>query len=205
MQNRLEELRRRRGIKQEELAEAVEVSPGTIDAMEDGSYNPSILLAFKISRYFGLPVEEIFLYEEGQDRNKQVKAYKRRGRDEIISLLVMAILSLLWGCWRGNWVYPLGYMMGWSLGEIPRFIKLRRMTPAEFEAHWKAEKMEHDERAELLSGKSCQVVYSVFLCIACVGAIIVHEVYRNSVAMWSIIGLMILSVVVRIIARWVYD
>ena len=64
MKNRLEALRRQRGINQEELAEALEVSRQTIGSLENGRYNPSILLAFKISRYFGLPIEEIFLYEE---------------------------------------------------------------------------------------------------------------------------------------------
>lgn len=63
MKNRLEELRRARGVKQEELAEALEVSRQTIGSLENGRYNPSILLAFKISRYFGLPIEEIFIYE----------------------------------------------------------------------------------------------------------------------------------------------
>lgn len=64
MKNRLEELRKSRGIKQEELAEALEVSRQTIGSLERGRYNPSILLAFKLSRYFGLPIEEIFIYEE---------------------------------------------------------------------------------------------------------------------------------------------
>lgn len=64
LKNRLEELRKQRGIRQEELAEALEVSRQTIGSLENGRYNPSILLAFKISRYFGLPIEEIFLYEE---------------------------------------------------------------------------------------------------------------------------------------------
>lgn len=64
MKNRLEELRKSRGIKQEELAEALEVSRQTIGSLERGRYNPSILLAFKIARYFGLPIEEIFIYEE---------------------------------------------------------------------------------------------------------------------------------------------
>ena len=67
LKNRLEELRKQRGIRQEELAEALEVSRLTIGSLENGRYNPSILLAFKISRYFGLPIEEIFLYEEGSD------------------------------------------------------------------------------------------------------------------------------------------
>ena len=64
MRNRLEELRKARGIKQEELAAALEVSHQTIGALENGRYNPSILLAFKIARYFGLSIEEIFIYEE---------------------------------------------------------------------------------------------------------------------------------------------
>ena len=64
MKNRLEELRKARGLRQEELAEALEVSRQTIGALENGRYNPSILLAFKLSRYFGVPIEEIFIYEE---------------------------------------------------------------------------------------------------------------------------------------------
>lgn len=63
MKNRLEELRKRNGISQEELAAALEVSRQTISSLEKGRYNPSILLAFKIARYFGMSIEEIFLYE----------------------------------------------------------------------------------------------------------------------------------------------
>ena len=79
MKNRLEELRRERGItqeelaailevsrqtSQEELAAILEVSRQTISSLEKGRYNPSILLAFKIARCFGQSIEEIFLYEE---------------------------------------------------------------------------------------------------------------------------------------------
>ena len=46
------------------VAAALEVSHQTIGALENGRYNPSILLAFKIARYFGLTIEEIFIYEE---------------------------------------------------------------------------------------------------------------------------------------------
>ena len=66
MRNRLEAIRRERGITQEELASALEVSRQTIGSLENGRYNPSILLAFKIARYFGLSIEEIFIYEEEQ-------------------------------------------------------------------------------------------------------------------------------------------
>ena len=64
MKNRLEELRKARGITQEELAALLEVSRQTISSLEKGRYNPSILLPFKISRYFGQSIEDIFLYEE---------------------------------------------------------------------------------------------------------------------------------------------
>ena len=64
MKNRLEELRKAQGIRQEELAAVLEVSRQTIGSLENGRYNPSILLAFKIARYFGMSIEEIFLYEE---------------------------------------------------------------------------------------------------------------------------------------------
>ena len=63
MKNRLEEIRKQRGIRQEELADALEVSRQTIGSLENGRYNPSILLAFKIARYFGMSIEDIFLYE----------------------------------------------------------------------------------------------------------------------------------------------
>lgn len=64
MKNRLEELRKQHGINQEDLAVALEVSRQTIGSLENGRYNPSIMLAFKIARYFNMPIEEIFIYEE---------------------------------------------------------------------------------------------------------------------------------------------
>ena len=64
MKNRLEELRKARGMTQEELAEALDVSRQTVGSLENGRYNPSILLAFKIARLFETTIEEVFLYEE---------------------------------------------------------------------------------------------------------------------------------------------
>lgn len=66
MKNRLEELRKKKGIKQEELADILGVTRQTIGSLENGRYNPSILLAFKIARYFKMSIEEIFIYEEGE-------------------------------------------------------------------------------------------------------------------------------------------
>lgn len=64
MKNRLEEIRKKHGMNQEELADVLEVSRQTIGSLENGRYNPSIILAFKIARYFDMSIEEIFLYEE---------------------------------------------------------------------------------------------------------------------------------------------
>lgn len=64
MINRVEEIRTSRGIRQNELARALEVSRQTISSLENGRYNPSIQLAFKISRYFDMSIEDIFIYEE---------------------------------------------------------------------------------------------------------------------------------------------
>ena len=67
LKNRLEEIRKQRENKQEELAEAMGVSRQTISSLENGRYNPSVILAIKLARYFGMHVEDIFIYEEGQD------------------------------------------------------------------------------------------------------------------------------------------
>jgi putative transcriptional regulator len=67
MKNRLKEIRAIRGISQEELADILGVSRQTISSLENGRYNPSIILAFKIARYFGMAIEDIFIYEEGDD------------------------------------------------------------------------------------------------------------------------------------------
>ena len=64
VKNRLEEIRKKNHIKQEELAKKLKVSRQTIGSIENGRYNPSITLAFKISRFFKMSIEEIFIYED---------------------------------------------------------------------------------------------------------------------------------------------
>ena len=66
MKNRLEEIRKAKGITQEELANALEVSRQTVGSLENGRYNPSIILAFKIARFFEVFIEEVFIYEEDE-------------------------------------------------------------------------------------------------------------------------------------------
>ena len=64
MKNRIEEIRKERGIVQEEFARSMGVSRQTISSLETGRYNPSIFLAYNIARYFGMTIEEVFLFED---------------------------------------------------------------------------------------------------------------------------------------------
>ncbi|HSM25415.1 MAG TPA: helix-turn-helix transcriptional regulator [Anaerolineaceae bacterium] len=64
MNNRLEEMRNQMGWTQQELADRVEVSRQTIISLEGGRYNPSILLAFRLAKLFGVKIEDLFLYSE---------------------------------------------------------------------------------------------------------------------------------------------
>lgn len=64
VKNRIEEIRSERGIRQEELAQVMGVSRQTISSLENGRYNPSIMLAYKIAKYFGMTIEEVFCFEE---------------------------------------------------------------------------------------------------------------------------------------------
>ena len=64
MKNRIEEIRKEKGIRQEDFAHSLGVSRQTISSLETGRYNPSIQLAYKIARYFDLTIEEVFLFED---------------------------------------------------------------------------------------------------------------------------------------------
>lgn len=64
MKNRIEEIRKERGIRQEEFAKLLGVSRQTISSLETGRYNPSIFLAYKIAKFFGLSIEEVFIFDE---------------------------------------------------------------------------------------------------------------------------------------------
>ena len=69
MKNRIEAIRKQRGIRQDELAKLMGVSRQTISSLETGKYNPSIFLAFKIARYFGMAIEEVFIFEENGEES----------------------------------------------------------------------------------------------------------------------------------------
>ena len=64
MKNKIEQIRKERGILQDELAKYMGVSRQTISSLENGRYNPSITLAYKIAKYFDMTIEEVFVFEE---------------------------------------------------------------------------------------------------------------------------------------------
>ena len=64
MKNRIEEIRKERGIRQDDFAKYMGVSRQTISSLENGRYNPSITLAYKIAKYFGMTIEEVFVFDE---------------------------------------------------------------------------------------------------------------------------------------------
>lgn len=64
MKNRIEQIRKERGIRQDEFAKLMGVSRQTISSLETGRYNPSIYLAYKIAKYFGMTIEEVFVFDQ---------------------------------------------------------------------------------------------------------------------------------------------
>ena len=64
MKNKIEEIRKEKGIRQEDFAKLMDVSRQTISSLETGKYNPSIFLAYKIAKYFEMTIEEVFIFDE---------------------------------------------------------------------------------------------------------------------------------------------
>ena len=72
MKNKVEQLRKERGLNQDDFAKKkLRVSRQTISSIETGKYNPSLELAFAISDFFGKRIEEIFIYERGAENEKE--------------------------------------------------------------------------------------------------------------------------------------
>lgn len=68
LKNKVEQLRKEKGLNQEDFANILCVSRQTISSIETGKYNPSLELAFAISNYFNKRIEEIFIYEGGTEK-----------------------------------------------------------------------------------------------------------------------------------------
>lgn len=67
MTNRISELRKEQHLTQQDLAQQLDVTRQTIISLENGRYNPTLLLAFKIAAYFNRSIEDIFIYEDAQE------------------------------------------------------------------------------------------------------------------------------------------
>ena len=72
MKNRIEEIRRARNIRQEDLAKSMGVSRQTISSLENGRYDPSIRLAYRIAKHFDMTIEEVFIFEEDETGGKKL-------------------------------------------------------------------------------------------------------------------------------------
>ena len=64
MNNRIQDLRKEKGLTQQGLAEKLGVSRQTIISLKNGKYNPSISLAYKLAKVFGLTIEDVFIFDE---------------------------------------------------------------------------------------------------------------------------------------------
>ena len=71
MKNKVEQLRKERGLSQDDFAKALRVSRQTVSSIETGKYNPSLELAFAIDAFLGKRIEEIFIYERGAEHEKK--------------------------------------------------------------------------------------------------------------------------------------
>ncbi len=67
MKNRIQELRKSRKVTQQELADALCVTRQTIISLENGKYNASLILAHKAAQFFGMTIEELFIFEDNEN------------------------------------------------------------------------------------------------------------------------------------------
>ena len=70
MENKVEQLRKARGLNQEDFARASRVSRQTVSSIENGKYNPSLELAFTIADFFDKSIEEIFIHQKRKEQNE---------------------------------------------------------------------------------------------------------------------------------------
>ncbi len=87
MKNRIRELREERGMTQEQLGELVGTSRQAINAIETEKFEPSIWLAYDISKVFGCPIEEVFLFEESARKSRADSSRRERNGIKVHSVL----------------------------------------------------------------------------------------------------------------------
>jgi putative transcriptional regulator len=71
VQTKLKVYRAMHNLTQEDLAEAIGITRQTVIAMEKGKYNPSLQLAFKIAHYFKVKIEDIFFYDQNNEKTER--------------------------------------------------------------------------------------------------------------------------------------
>ena len=133
--------------------------------------------------------------------NEQDKAYRKRGMSWLIGLLVLAALcTVLFVFFADKWYITFSMAFSGGLMTLKNFIKLRRMTPEQFEALQKHTKMDNDERTVTIVNKSFADAFFAML----LGGIVLFcaLLYTdNSAAAWSVFGLVALGVVVMLISH----
>ena len=86
MKNRIRQLREQRGITQEQLGDMVGVSRQAVNAIETEKFEPSIWLAYDISRVFGCSIEEVFLFEESARRSRAESSRREQNGNQTASI-----------------------------------------------------------------------------------------------------------------------
>ena len=87
MKNRVKELREKLGLTQEQLGNMVGTSRQAINAIETEKFEPSIWLAYDISKVFGCPIEEVFLFEESARKSRADSSRRERNGIKVHSVL----------------------------------------------------------------------------------------------------------------------
>ena len=137
--------------------------------------------------------------------NERDKAYKKRGMSWLIGLLVLAALcTVLFVFFADKWYITFSMAFSGGLMMSINFIRLRRMTPEQFEALQKHTKMDNDERALMIINKSFADAFFAML----MGGIVLFCVLLytdNSAAAWSVFGLVALGGIVMLISYQIHS
>ena len=163
MKNKIEAIRKEQGILQEEFAKAMGVSRQTISSLENGRYNPSILLAHKIAKFFGMTIEEVFVFGRNNMKKKDIIF----GAIWLLLGLVLTALSCLEtldGFWSG---------MGSALVVIGIVRLLRGYRLSKSETYREAREVaETDERFHFIRNKAWAWAGYLFIIICALSTIV---------------------------------
>lgn len=167
MKNKVEQLRKERGLNQDDFAKMLRVSRQTISSIETGKYNPSLELAFAISDFFGKRIEEIFIYERGAENEKSNLItgilYVLFG---VVCLIVALLIEtklegILWG-FAGAGIFP-GIMM-----ICKYFYWSSPKNKEQYEERLENDRIEqHDELKTKIRDRAGRYAYGIGLVVIC--------------------------------------